>query len=134
MSCRVALLKLERQNAIRLPASRGRPSVRRPVRRAVATCQRRRYGLSELQPIELVRVGSANSQVSRIWNDLMERHHPLGAGPLCGRQLRYLIRSPELGWPGRAGIQCRGLAAESARRLDRLERGGPSAEPESGHL
>lgn len=100
MSCRVALLKLERQNAIRLPASRGRPSVRRPVRRAAAPCRRRRYKLSELQPIELVRVGSADSQVSRIWNELMERHHPLGAGPLCGQQLRYLIRSPELGWLG----------------------------------
>ena len=100
MSCRVALLKLERQNAIRLPASRGRPAVRRRVRPAASPCQRRRYGLTELQPIELVRVGSADSQVSRIWNELMERHHPLGAGPLCGQQLRYLIGSRQLGWLG----------------------------------
>jgi hypothetical protein len=100
MSCRVALLKLERQNAICLPTSRGRPAVRRRRRRAAAPCQRRRYGLAELQPIELVRVGSADSQASRTWNELMERHHPLGAGPLCGQQLRYLIGSPQLGWLG----------------------------------
>jgi len=100
MSCRVALLKLERQKAIRLPASRGRPAVRRRVRRAAAPCQRRRYELAELQPIELVRVGSADSQASRIWNELMERHHPLGAGPLCGQQLRYLMGSLQLGWLG----------------------------------
>ena len=99
MSCRVALLKLERQNAIRLPASRGRPAIRRRVRPA-APRQRRRYGLSALQPIEVVRVGSADSQASRIWNELMERHHPLGAGPLCGQQLRYLIGSAQLGWLG----------------------------------
>jgi hypothetical protein len=30
----------------------------------------------------------------------LERHHPLGAGPLCGAQLRYLIRSPRYGWLG----------------------------------
>jgi len=100
MSCRVALLKLERQNAIRLPASRGRPAVRRRVRRRAAPRQRRRYRLAGLQPIELVVVGSADSQASRSWNELMERHHPLGSGPLCGQQLRYLIRSPQLGWLG----------------------------------
>ena len=100
MSCRVALLKLERQNTIHLPASRGRPAVRRRVRRRAAPRQRRRYRLAELQPIELVLVGSADSQASRSWNELMERHHPLGSGPLCGQQLRYLIRSPQLGWLG----------------------------------
>ena len=100
MSCRVALLKLERQNRIGLPASRGRPAARRRVRRAPAPRQRRRYRLGELQPIEVVRVGSADSQASRTWNELMERHHPLGAGPLCGQQLRYLIGSARLGWLG----------------------------------
>jgi uncharacterized protein DUF4338/transposase-like protein/transposase Tn5 family protein len=100
MSCRVALLKLERQNVIRLPASRGRPAIRRRMRPATAPSQRQRYGLSELQPIEVVPVGSADSQVSRIWNELMERDHPLGAGPLCGQQLRYLIGGRQLGWVG----------------------------------
>jgi Druantia protein DruA/Transposase DNA-binding len=35
----------------------------------------------------------------RIWNELMIQDHPRGAGPLVGRQLRYLIQS-EHGWLG----------------------------------
>jgi len=30
----------------------------------------------------------------RVWNELMLREHPCGAGPLVGRQLRYLVESP----------------------------------------
>ena len=42
----------------------------------------------------------------RIWNELMLTEHPRGAGPLVGRQLRYLVDS-EHGWLG-------GLALASA--------------------
>lgn len=35
----------------------------------------------------------------RIWNELMIQDHPRGAGPLVGRQIRYLIQS-EHGWLG----------------------------------
>jgi len=38
-----------------------------------------------------------------IWNELMITEHPLGAGPLVGRQLRYLISSP-YGWLGGFGF------------------------------
>jgi len=38
-----------------------------------------------------------------IWNELMIREHPLGAGPLVGRQIRYLIGS-EHGWLGAFGF------------------------------
>ena len=30
----------------------------------------------------------------------MEQHHYLGAGPLCGSQIRYLIRTEKHGWLG----------------------------------
>ena len=43
------------------------------------------------------------SQQMRIWNELMIREHPQGAGPLVGRQLRYLIDS-EHGWLGGMGF------------------------------
>ena len=39
----------------------------------------------------------------RIWNELMVREHPQGAGPLVGRQLRYLIASDH-GWLGGLGF------------------------------
>jgi hypothetical protein len=46
----------------------------------------------------------------RIWNELMIAEHPQGAGPLVGRQLRYLIGS-EHGWLGGLGF------AAAARHL-----------------
>ncbi|MEA3357482.1 MAG: DUF4338 domain-containing protein, partial [Patescibacteria group bacterium] len=39
----------------------------------------------------------------RIWNELMIQDHPQGAGPLVGRQLRYLVES-EHGWLGGLGF------------------------------
>jgi len=90
MSCRVALLKLARRGLIELPpacaarfgapgASNAPPVVHAPVEMALA----------ELGPIELVPVDSRAH--SGAWRALMA-HHPLGAGPLCGAQLRYLVR------------------------------------------
>ena len=55
--------------------------------------------LKDFQPLELIMV-RADSDASRIWNDLMDRYHYLGSGPLCGAQLRYLIRSEKHGWIG----------------------------------
>jgi hypothetical protein len=39
----------------------------------------------------------------RIWNELMQGEHPQGAGPLVGRQLRYLVGSAQ-GWLGGFGF------------------------------
>ena len=39
----------------------------------------------------------------RIWNELIIREHPRGAGPLVGRQIRYLVGS-EHGWLGAFGF------------------------------
>jgi hypothetical protein len=39
----------------------------------------------------------------RIWNTMLQAEHPQGAGPLVGRQLRYLIGS-EHGWLGGMGF------------------------------
>lgn len=100
VSCRMALLKLHRAGALRLPEA-SRFEVRRracqPVRIPQPVIRKR---LSQLQPVELVLIGSADSEASRVWNELMDRHHYLGAGPLCGAQLRYLIRSQTHGWLG----------------------------------
>jgi hypothetical protein len=56
--------------------------------------------LKSLGEIKLVLVDSKNRLLSRLWNDLMERYHYLGAGPLCGAQVRYLIESSVYGWIG----------------------------------
>jgi hypothetical protein len=102
VSCRKALLKLQRSGALRLAESkpfgaRRRSRCRRARGRDAAPLRRR---LKSIQPVDLVLIGSADSEASRVWNMLMDRHHYLGSGPLCGAQLRYLIRSQEHGWLG----------------------------------
>lgn len=94
MSCRVALLKLERGGKIQLPPARRFPAqrTRRPIKADEEPTQQTRCRLEKLQPIELVVVGRGDRAYSKIWNELMERYHPLEAARLCGAQLRYLIR------------------------------------------
>jgi len=104
MNCRVALLKLQRQGQIRMAAAAPFPAPRKRAegKTAVAAVQSAAVTrqLGQVQPVELVRVGSADREASRIWNELMDRHHPLGCGPLCGAQMRYLIHSARYGYLG----------------------------------
>lgn len=67
--------------------------------------------LSELGSIQLVLVPLGRSAEGALWNSILA-HHPLGAGPLCGAQARYLIRSSR-GWLG-------GLAFSGAARQVRV--------------
>ncbi|MGB3223987.1 MAG: IS4 family transposase, partial [Desulforhopalus sp.] len=54
-----------------------------------------------VQGLELLLV--TDSEHMRVWNELMIEEHPQGAGPLVGRQLRYLIVSQH-GWLGGLGF------------------------------
>jgi hypothetical protein len=102
MSCRVALLKLHRRGSIRLPEVAPFPARRRNVEKVAD--KRTQPGVSgtlkEFQPVDLIRIDRAGTTESGVWKDLMDRHHYLGSGPLCGAQIRYLIRSPKQGWLG----------------------------------
>ena len=102
VSCRVALARLERAGMLQGPRREAFPAppARRPrgrVRWRKAGVERR---LEELQPVEVVPVGSAESRTAQTWNELLERYHPHGAGPLCGAQMRYAIRSRTGEWLG----------------------------------
>jgi hypothetical protein len=103
MSCRVALLKLERRGIVKLPQAHlwGCDRAKRKghsssVREISPVC----CNLKELGGVDLVRIDSSDSQESKIWNALMETYHYLGSGPLCGAQMRYLIQSRSFGWLG----------------------------------
>lgn len=102
MSCRVALLKLERRGMLKLPAphamgfSRCKGPGRSPPSGVNPVCCR----LDELGGVDLIRIDSPRTQVSKTWNALMGAYHYLGAGPLCGAQMRYLVRSAKCGWVG----------------------------------
>jgi hypothetical protein len=97
MSCRVALLKLERRGVIELRAvkSPAPKRQRKTIYDEVSRAEPIECSLRELAGVELVRVASADSEASRLWNEWMERYHYLGRGPLCGAQQRYLISSKE---------------------------------------
>ena len=101
MSCRVALLKLHRGGIIQLPPPRNEPIARKRIFSAETEepCEIE-CDISALGCVEIILVGSRDSKTSRQWNDLMDRYHYLGSGPLCGAQLRYLIRSERYGWLG----------------------------------
>ena len=64
--------------------------------------------VGELRELALVRVDTDAQRL--VWNTLMEREHPRGAGPFVGHQVRYLVGSAH-GWLGAVGF------AASARRL-----------------
>jgi hypothetical protein len=103
VACRVLLVKLRKRGAIRLREAADFPVGRRKRRLSglkIETPADVTGPLKEIQPVELVRIGSADSALSRLWNELMDRHHDLGSGPLVGSQLRYLIRSSNHGWLG----------------------------------
>jgi hypothetical protein len=101
MSCRLALLKLGREGHIRLPAGRAFPARRGSGRKPEAVESKAiQCSLQKLQPIELVLIGIGDRANSKVWNSLMEQYHPLGAGPLCGAQMRYLIRGGNGEWLG----------------------------------
>ncbi|MBI4772199.1 MAG: IS4 family transposase, partial [Chloroflexi bacterium] len=98
MSCRKAMLELHRQGLIPLPAVKGtypfqqaRPPAPPPL--GAVEC-----ALEDLGAIDLVRV--TQSWHSSLWRGMMAAYHYLGSGPLCGAQLRYLVRSERCGWIG----------------------------------
>jgi hypothetical protein len=104
MSCRVALLELERAGLLYLPPA-GRTPPKRTPRSSVplAGFQQEpaiQCSLSELGDMTLVLINGSNNKASRQWNELMNQHHYLGSGPLCGAQLRYLIHSYRYGYVG----------------------------------
>ena len=103
MSCRVALLKLHRAGHLRLPEPGIRPwtgvqRARSPL--SLPEIESLRCRLQTLGAIRLVLVESKNRPLSRLWHALLERYHYLGAGPLVGAQVRYLIESAVYGWIG----------------------------------
>ena len=130
-SCRALLVKLERRGLIELPAARpvsfeaGAARVVRPPEKWLHL----KTTLKALDGVELVIVNGSRAH-SRVWRSMMKEHHPLGDGPLCGAQLRYLIRS-EQGWLGglsfssaawRLGVRDEWIGWSEATRAARLPR------------
>lgn len=99
MSARVALLKMEAAKLIELPEPRSVNNNRRTFRYLsqdqALFCDPvpQATSLSELGAVELARVSTAAE--SRCFNELVAAHHYLGYVPLCGAQLRYLVKAQD---------------------------------------
>ncbi len=103
MSCRKALVRLDRRGLICLPErTQGYAFEQRRDRTEQALPELMEVDgpLKALGEVEIVLVSSRYSRLSQVWNALMETYHYLGSGPLCGGQLRYLVRSGRYGWLG----------------------------------
>jgi len=113
--CLKALREMERQGQFTLPAPQWQPGPKSPRRlsRPVPAPQDVPEDAGSIGQLSLVRV-ETQAQM-RLWNEMMIREHPRGAGPLVGRQLRYLVSS-EHGWLGAIGF---GAAALQLQARDR---------------
>ena len=96
MSCRVVLLRMQRDGHIRLPPPR------RPGRGG--KLRTHRTPQAEPQPALLVPAGQlpdlrlepvATRRDSALWNEYVDRYHYLGYQPLPGAQLRYFARTQD---------------------------------------
>lgn len=93
MGCRRALLELQRRQYIRLPPARRTVKVgcKRGADTTVDT-PRLEGRVEDLNGLELVVVRGHGTPLSERWKQIVATHHYLGYRPLCGAQIRYLIR------------------------------------------
>lgn len=94
MSCRVAMLRMQRQGLINLPEPQNGNGNGQPYRRKTAATD---PGLPIDQPVGQLsdlRLEVVDDRLtSHLWNEYVQRYHYLGYQPLPGAQLRYLASS-----------------------------------------
>jgi len=96
MSCRVALLRMEKDGLIQCPEPLGHH--RRGQRRLeLSAASDPRAPVLEwaqaLRPLVFQGVRGRGRKDSQLWNQLIQRYHYLGYCPLSGAQMRYLVWS-----------------------------------------
>lgn len=91
MSCRVAMLRMQEDGLIKLPAPRTTKISQRskPPETSASAPQSIIHGpVHQLGALQLCLVTSKDS---RLWNEYIQRYHYLGYTPLPGAQLRYFV-------------------------------------------
>ena len=94
MSARVAMLRMQEDGLIQLPAPRCKrpdPSVR--LTKQTAPKDKVEQAAGQLVPLRIERV--VNKTQSRLWNEYIQRYHYLGHKLLPGAQLRYIVYSQD---------------------------------------
>lgn len=92
MSCRVAMLRMEKDGLIRLPAP---IRVKKPVKKIKFTTATdpQETVVCKVNHLPKLHLQLVTKATSSLWNEYIERYHYLGYTPLPGTQLRYFIRA-----------------------------------------
>jgi hypothetical protein len=93
MSCRKALVKLDRSGVLQLPRQEKTYGFERRTDSTKTDVPELCCSLGELGAVTVSPVKSRYSKESKIWSGLLDRYHYLGSGPICGAQIRYAVRS-----------------------------------------
>jgi hypothetical protein len=95
MSCRKEMARLRHKGILHLPShpnpfavQRSSASISKELDIPQLNCR-----LHEMGRVSVVPVKSRYSRESKTWFALLDRYHYLGSGPLCGAQIRYLVKS-----------------------------------------
>ena len=87
MSCRVALLKMERDGHILLPPPQ------RPANNHLKKPKKRALPLPAVDTVRELALEIVDKKTSRLWNGYIDHYHYLGYTPLPGAQLRYFVKT-----------------------------------------
>jgi hypothetical protein len=101
MGCRKALAHLHHRGLLDLPRREGRYNFERPAGHSAEPVIPELCGpLRELGEVTVEPVSSRYARESKLWFALLDRYHYLGSGPLCGAQIRYVVKSSKHGYLG----------------------------------
>jgi len=98
MSCRKALNRLDAKGYISLPEvtyDYAYNHKKNDAKEVLPDLPEISGTIDKLGNIEIIPIENRQHIDSSIWHALLKEYHPLGNGPLCGRQIRYLVRSSE---------------------------------------
>jgi hypothetical protein len=102
MSCRKAFIKLNQHGILNLPRRGAAFGFERSAVHPISKADRAELccSLRELGEVSVSPVSSRYAKESKIWFALLQRYHYLGSGPLCGAQIRYVVKSSVHGYLG----------------------------------
>jgi len=93
MSCRKALSQMQKQGLITFPQTEKAWAFTHSSPNSLEVAIPEFQGsLSDLGEVQVYPVQSRRTRESKIWRALLDNHHYLGSGPLCGAQIRYLVK------------------------------------------
>lgn len=101
MACRKALATLNNKGIINLPGKARSFSFSNAAKANIElNIPHLCCDLADAGKITVTPVSSRYCKESKIWRTLLDRYHYLGSGPLCGAQIRYVIKSSNYGYLG----------------------------------